>query len=206
MDLVLLLRQGVLFVHLIAFAMTVSAVLRADLRWLLNRDLDAARLQRTMRTVCAGLVVLWVTGLALLAFAAAAGPQPWALSPKLCAKLVVVCLLTINGWALHTWVFPGLQTGALNDDQASRLPAVLGAFSSASWVFASFVGVARPLEGVLSLAGFMSLYAASAGLAIGVALLALRLKGAAHRRPAATTASCRTAGQRSSFGQSVQGL
>src|SRR5688500_5893626 len=176
MDLVLLLRQGVLFIHLIAFAMTVSAVLRADLRWLLNRELDAARLQRTMRTVSAGLVLLWVTGLALLAFAAAASPQPWALSPKLCAKLVVVGLLTANGWALHTWVFPGLRAGELSDHPASRLPAVLGAFSSASWMFASFVGVARPMESVLSLAGFMSLYAASVVLAIGVALLALRLR------------------------------
>ena len=187
MDLWLLLNQGVLFAHVIAFAITVSAVLREDLRWLLNHRIDAARLQSTMRTVSAGLVVLWATGLALWAFAAAASPVPWALTAKLCAKLVVVSLLTINGWALHRWVFPTLKADGLTDPLARPLPAVLGAFSSASWVFASFVGVARPLSGVLSFADFMGLYALSLGLAFMLALLASRARGSVRSHPATTT-------------------
>lgn len=178
MNLWLLLNQGVLFAHVIAFAMTVSAVPREDLRWLLNLRIDVARLQRTMRTVSSGLVVLWVTGLALWAFAAVSSPVPWALTAKLCAKLVVVSLLTLNGWALHTWAFPTLLTEGQTDHLAQRLPLVLGAFSSASWIFASFVGVARPLSGVLSFAHFMGLYAFSLCLAVMLALLAWR--GSAH--------------------------
>jgi hypothetical protein len=185
--LMLLLNQGVLFAHVIAFALTLSAVLREDLRWLLNRRIDAARLQATMRAVSAGLAVLWATGLALWAFAAAASTVPWALTAKLCAKLVVVCLLTLNGWALHTWVFPSLRAGEPADRLAMRLPAVLGACSSASWVYATFVGVARPLSGVLSFPDFMALYALSLAVALMLALLAWPPRSPAQR-PAASEA------------------
>lgn len=182
----LLLHQAVLFAHVIAFAMTLSAVLREDLRWLRHRRIDAARLQHTMRVVSAGLAVLWVTGLALWALASADSPQAVAWNPKMCAKLAVVSLLTLNGWALHTCVFPGLQTA----EPAARLPVVLGAFSSASWVYAAFVGVARPLAGVLSFAGFMGLYALSLGLALMLALrlsrVCVALSGSVQRHPAKT--------------------
>jgi hypothetical protein len=170
----LLLNQAVLFAHVIAFAITVSAVLREDLRWLLHRHIDTVRLQRTVRVVSCGLLVLWGTGLALWAFAAAASPVPWGLTPKLCAKLVVVSLLTVNGWALHAWVFPGLKNsspGGHGDPLSQRLPKVLGGISSASWMVAAFVGTARPIADVLSFAGFMGLYAASVGLALAVVFL-----------------------------------
>ena len=169
-DLGLWLHQGVLFAHVIAFAITLSAVLREDLRWVLERRIDVARLRATMRTVSIGLAVLWATGLALWAFAAAASPLAWGLAPKLAAKLVVVCLLTLNGWALHTWAFPSLVAGAPAGRRPGRLPMVLGAFSSASWLFAAFLGVARPLSNVLSLSGFLALYAAGLSFALVVAL------------------------------------
>jgi hypothetical protein len=177
MGLRLVLHQGVLFVHVIAFAMTLSAVLREDLRWLRHRALDAARLQHTMRTVTAGLVVLWASGLALWALTPTESHLAFAWNAKLSAKLVVVSLLTLNGWALHAWVFPTLHEAAPKHNLARRLPAVLGAFSSASWVYASFVGVARPLAGVLSFADFMALYAISLGLALMLALRVWRVRG-----------------------------
>lgn len=170
MDLLLLVHQGVLFAHVIAVTVTLSAVLRADLRWLRERRIDTARLRRTMRTVSMGLAVLWATGLALWAFAAAASPLAWGLTPKLAAKLVVVCLLTINGLVLHAWVFPGLAAGGPVSTLAWRLSIALGAFSSVSWLFAAFLGVARPLASVLSLGGFLGLYAAGLSLALVVAL------------------------------------
>ena len=170
MDSMLLLHQGVLFAHLIAVAITLSAVLREDMRWLLERRFDVARLRGTMRTVSIGLVVLWATGLALWAFAAAASPLAWALTPKLAAKLVVVCLLTLNGLALHAWVFPSLGAAGPAGPRPGRLSMVLGAFSSASWLFAAFLGVARPLSNVLSLSGFLALYAAGLSFALVVAL------------------------------------
>jgi hypothetical protein len=186
MDLRLVLHQGVLFAHVIAFAITLSAVLREDMRWLRHRRIEPARLQHTMRTVTIGLVALWLTGLALWALTPAPGHQALAWNAKLSAKLVVVSLLTLNGWALHAWVFPALQEQSLMDNLARRLPAMLGAFSSASWVYASFVGVARPLSGVLSFADFMALYAISLGLALLLALRVWRVRAPAPRPPATT--------------------
>jgi hypothetical protein len=42
-----ILQQAVLFAHLIAFAMTISKVLREDLRVLRTRRIDAPRLRQT---------------------------------------------------------------------------------------------------------------------------------------------------------------
>lgn len=184
----LLLHQGLLFVHVIAFAMTVSAVLREDLRWLRRRRVDARRLRRTMRTVAGGLVVLWATGLGLWAFAAASSPVAWGLTAKLGAKLLVVCVLTLNGWALHAWVFPSLQAGSGAEFTLPRLAAIVGAVSSASWLFAGFVGVARLVADALSFGDFVALYGACVGVALAVALLASRPgRGAAARAVPAST-------------------
>ena len=101
-----LLHQAVLFGHLIASAVTLAAVLREDLRLLATRRVDPARLRQTMRVATLGLAVLWSTGLGLVAITAATAPSPWTPGGKLAAKLVVVTLLTLNGWALHAWVFP----------------------------------------------------------------------------------------------------
>jgi hypothetical protein len=164
-----LLHQGALFVHVVAFAVTLSAVLHEDLRWWRQRSIDAQHLKSAMRTVSVGLAVLWASGLVLVGFAATASPGPWVPSAKLSAKLVVVSLLTLNGWVLHARVFPRLlrelESRTLSPQRLGALPVALGAFSSASWIFASFLGVARPLAPVLPLAGFMALYVLSVGLA-----------------------------------------
>jgi hypothetical protein len=180
------LNQAVLFAHVVAFAMTLAAVLREDLRWLRGRRIDAAALRRTVRTVSQGLVVLWLTGLVLVAFAASAATattEPWVPGAKLCAKLVVVSVLSLNGWALHRWVLPGLlgSNTASGKARPSRpeWPVVLGAVSSASWLYAAFVGVARPLAPVLSFAGFMALYGLGLGLALVLAGSVWRARGGA---------------------------
>ncbi|MFT3817889.1 MAG: hypothetical protein QM750_09725 [Rubrivivax sp.] len=159
-------HQAVLFVHLVAFALTLSAVVREDLRLLARRRIDPAHLRKTVRTVGAGLAALWLSGLALVAIGIAASPAPWVPGAKLGAKLAVVTLLTLNGWALHAWVFPRLQAGPLRWGPGLRLPAALGAVSSASWAYAAFVGVARPLSPTMSFAGFMGLYAAVVAMAL----------------------------------------
>jgi hypothetical protein len=170
------LHQVVLFIHLIAFAMTLAAVLRADLRWLITRQVDAPRLMRTAQTVSVGLFVLWASGLTLVAMDVAASSAPsWAPSDKLKAKLFVVSLLTLNGWALHAWVFPRLPDTAVHLDQRWWPAVVLGAISSASWVYASFVGAARLVSPWLSFEGFMVLYGVALVASVTLAIAALRV-------------------------------
>jgi hypothetical protein len=169
-----LLHQAVLFLHVIAFAMTLAAVLREDLRLAMTRRIDAPRLLHTARAVSIGLSVLWASGLTLVAIDAATSVGPWLPSAKLQAKLIVVGVLTLNGWALHAWVFPRLWGVAVRIDRRLWPAAALGAISSASWVTASFVGVARIVSPWLSLAGFMALYGAVAGVCLALALTSLR--------------------------------
>jgi hypothetical protein len=169
-----LLHQALLFVHVIAFAMTLAAVLREDLRLLTTQRIDAPRLLHTARAVSLGLLALWASGLALVAIDAADSAGPWWPSAKLQAKLIVVAVLTVNGWALHAWVFPRLWGVAVCIDRSLWPAAVLGAISSASWVTASFVGVARVVSPWWSFAGFMALYGAVAAVCVALALATLR--------------------------------
>ena len=125
-----MLHQGVLFVHLIAFALTLSAVLREDWRLLVTRRIDAPRLVRTARAVVIGLSALWASGLALVAIDAATSAGPWLPSAKLQAKLFAVGVLTVNGWALHAWVFPRLWGVAVRIDRRLWPAAALGATPS----------------------------------------------------------------------------
>jgi hypothetical protein len=173
------LHQAVLFIHLIAFAMSLSAVLRADLRWLNTRRIDAPRLMRTAQTVSVGLFFLWASGLTLVAMEVAASVAPWAPSAKLMAKLFVVTVLTLNGWALHAWVFARLPSTPVRLDLRWWPAAVLGAVSSASWIFASFVGAARLISPWLSFEGFMALYVGAISAGVALAIAALRVSAPA---------------------------
>mgnify|MGYP003428646003 CR=1 FL=1 len=167
------LQQALLFVHVIVFAMTLAAVLREDLRLVQTRRIDANRLHHTARAVSIGLSALWASGLVLVVIDAASSAGPWLPSAKLQAKLIVVTVLTVNGWALHAWVFPRLAGEAVRIDWRLWPAAALGAISSASWVTASFVGVARVISPWLSLAGFMALYGAVVAVCVGLAWIML---------------------------------
>ena len=63
----LVLRQGVLFAHLVAFAIAISAVLREDWMLLSTRRIEWRRLEATARVLSISLVALWATGGALVA-------------------------------------------------------------------------------------------------------------------------------------------
>jgi hypothetical protein len=168
-----LLQQALLFLHVIVFAMTLAAVLREDLRLLATRRIDTPRLLHTARAVSVGLSALWASGLMLVAIDAATSIGPWQPSAKLQAKVIVVSVLTINGWALHAWVFPRLWGVAVRLQRGLWPAAALGAISSASWVTASFVGVARVVSPWLSLAGFMALYGALVAVCMALAWSAI---------------------------------
>lgn len=71
-------------------------------------------------------------------------------------------------------MLPRLTAAGAAAQRQRWLPAVSGGLSSASWVYASFVGVARPLSPVVSFTGFMALYAAAVGVALVLALLTWR--------------------------------
>lgn len=176
MDIITLMRQGVLFAHLVAFAIALSAVLREDAALIKARRIDLPRLAATARTLTTALAALWATGLALVAFDVGLDAQALAASPKLAAKLCVVSALTANGLALHYLAFPMLRRSPPGQRFGLTVPVVLGAVSTASWLYASFIGASRLVAPSMSFTDFMAIYGALLAGAIAVALLFVRVR------------------------------
>lgn len=163
-----LLHQAALFAHLVAFAVAFATVLREDWRLLRTRRIDSARLLRAVPTVAWTLGALWASGLLLVGLTIAQSPGAWVPSDKLVAKLAVVSVLTANGWALHRLVFVDLRGSPMPLERASTPTVLVGAVSGASWAYAAFLGVARPLAAWLPLSGFLALYGLAVLLAVGL--------------------------------------
>jgi hypothetical protein len=70
-----ILQQALLFIHVVAYALTLSAVLRGDWRLLATRRLDAPRLVRTGRAVSIGLSALYGAVVAVSATPARGAPH-----------------------------------------------------------------------------------------------------------------------------------
>jgi hypothetical protein len=67
--------------------------------------------------------------------------------------------LTLNGFLLHAYALPRLR-------RLDFLAALIGGVSASSWLFAAFMGIAKPLATLMSYNQFMALYvlALTAGL------------------------------------------
>jgi hypothetical protein len=169
-----LIHQGVLFSHVAAFAIAFSAVVREDIAMVKAQQIDMQRLASTAQTLTGALIVLWLTGLALIGFAIGMDPDALMARPKLVAKLLVVIALTANGVALHAFAFPRLGRAGIQERPSVVVPVVLGAISTASWLYASFIGVARVIAPSMSLQNFMTWYAMLLMVAIIVGLVFVR--------------------------------
>jgi hypothetical protein len=169
-----LIHQCVQFVHVAAFAIAFSAVVREDIAMVKAQEIDMQRLSATAQTLTGALIVLWFTGLALIGFAIGIDPDALMARPKLLAKLLVVIALTANGVALHAFAFPSLGRTGVQERPNVVVPVMLGAISTASWLYASFIGVARVIAPSMSLRDFMAWYAALLLVAITVGLVFVR--------------------------------
>jgi hypothetical protein len=167
MDPLLLLRQGLLFLHLVAFAIAFAEIVRADWRLLRAARIDFGALHATAGLVGLMLLLLWATGLGLIALDTGFDPAAIAGKPKLVAKLIAVTVLTGNGVLLHHFAFPQLRSGARSPSRLTLI-AALGAISTVTWTYAAFVGSARLIAGAMSLEAFLALY--GIGLVTGIAV------------------------------------
>jgi hypothetical protein len=150
-----LLKIILTYLHLIACCLAIGPILINDagiLIWLWGGHVEkrANKLRHLKQIVCWMLAVLWITGLLLIAHQAAHDGWGTTLSnPKLQAKIFVVALLTLNGAFLHYRVLPMMDKARslLRLDAANRTRAIVaGAVSGVSWMYAAFLGTARPLS------------------------------------------------------------
>ncbi|QVN20597.1 hypothetical protein [Burkholderia pyrrocinia] len=184
-------RMGIVFVHLIACCVAIGLVLTSDIamvRRLLDSDaptdLAQVHLPSLQRTVTLALMVLWITGIAIIAFDMRTQGLGYLGNPKLQAKIGIVALLTFNGIALHSAVLPALQKAGslLKLSFERRMVAIFaGVISAVSWFYAAMLGVGRPLSWKYSLIQILAAYPAL--VASGIAAMLFITAVAKSRTP-----------------------
>ncbi|NBA94283.1 hypothetical protein [Pseudomonas sp. R5(2019)] len=162
------LRLGIVYVHLIACCVAIGLVLTSDIA--MTQQLfkaercsasDAHHLTSLQKTVSWSLIVLWITGFAIVGIDVADKGLVYFENPKIQAKIAIVALLTLNGFVLHAAVLPAVQrVGSLLDLSVGMRTLALfsGAFSAVSWFYAAMLGVGRPLAWKYSLLELMAAY------------------------------------------------
>ena len=174
MEISVLARQALLYGHIIAFALAMGTILKEDVRLLRAKHIDSASLLGSTKLVKWLLLALWVTGIAMVMMDIGTDVSVLLGKPKLLAKLVVVGALTLNGILLHVFVFPMVTGNPKNPNKVAKIAVILGAVSTTSWLYASFVGAARHVAPYFSLFDFVVLYLLVLTLAIPFAMLVVR--------------------------------
>ena len=174
----LVAQQALLYSHVLLFALALAEVLRQDWRLLNASRLDLQELEAVAERVKWLLILLWATGLPLVGLAFDWNFALLVTKPKLMTKVIVVLALTLNGVAIHAAVLPMLKSRSVSYRTAAVISCAVGAFSTVSWLYASFVGVARLIAPQLSLYQFVGLYAIllAGGLAFAVLILRRRME------------------------------
>lgn len=160
--------------HIVAVAVAVGLVFWQDIALLTSRRLNSMQFRLSSIRVTQALVVLWFSGLAIIALDTGLDFSTLATQPKIQAKLLVVTLLSLNGWALHRIAFPALMGMCKNPVRTATVVSIMGGISTISWAYALFLGIARPLAQTLGLQGFIGIYAALLVLSIPVVLISIR--------------------------------
>jgi len=173
------------FAHLLAASTALGAIVATDLRLLSKLAQDRVRIAPpnafVARMVMVALLVLWITGAAIVAHGMVERPD-YLSNPKLQAKILLVALLTLNAVALHRLTFPRLARGrSVARWRASEwlVIAVPVAMSNFLWMFTAFLGVARPWNYAMPLVDILAIAAGLFALVLLGVVAILRLAGRA---------------------------
>lgn len=170
-------RMLLVFAHMICLAAAGGFILLGDYAIFGQKNkINTQLLQKSAQYTLFVLLGLWFTGGSIIWLDTQFSPALLMSQGKLLAKLNVAIALSANGWLLHTIAFPSLSrtTEQHNALRAATWPAILGAVSLSSWIYAAFLGEARPLSTYLGYQGFIGLYVAFVMVAIAVSFIAIR--------------------------------
>lgn len=162
------LRTILIFTHLMFFAFAITTVYKSDFKLIFQRP-SANDISSIGDQILVCLIALWVTGLTLVYIDTAFEMTKILASQKLLTKLSCVFILTMNAFVIHFAVFRKLAKKRLSTADMYFM-SIFGAISTASWTFASFIGIARPLVKHLTLTDFMIFYGLVIVLAIVLAI------------------------------------
>ena len=174
MEISVLACQALLYGHIIAFALALATILKEDVRLLRAKLIDSASLLASAKLVKWLLLALWVTGVPMVMIDIGTDVSVLLGKPKLLAKLIVVGALTLNGILLHLVAFPLVTSNPKNPNKVATIAVTLGAVSITSWLYASFLGVARFVAPYFSVYDFLILYLLALATAVSFAILVVR--------------------------------
>jgi hypothetical protein len=171
------MKTLIVYAHLLAACVAIGILLIQDLALAKSKGgpLSATAvkdLTKSAEIMFIALVVLWISGLSLVLLGYLENPQQYLMNPKLWAKFTVVSILTLNGIALHYFSFPRVTSrrGLLGLPTFEQILVTLtGALSSVSWLFACYLGIARPWNYVVDYSFVMFIYS---GLLVGAFIVA----------------------------------
>jgi hypothetical protein len=176
------MKTLIVYAHLLAACVAIGIMVIQDLAIARSRGkplaAEASReLKKSAEIIVVALIGLWLSGLTLVLLGYLENPQQYLFNEKLWAKFTVVCLLTINGVFLHFYSFPRVTSikGVLSLSVFEQtLVAMTGAISSVSWLFACYLGIARPWNYTVDYTFIMLIYAALVVVAVVVAAEVMR--------------------------------
>lgn len=177
------LRASLIFLHVLFFAAAAGVILLGDVALFGWRRVNVQLLRRSAHWVSVCLLGLWLSGLAVIGLDTGFDLGLIAKNDKLLAKLTVVSILTLNGVLLHRFAFPRLVSPPPAAMQSALLPALLGGISASTWIYAAFMGVAKPFA-ILGYAGLMMLYGLAVAIALAVAARYIQPRLARQLNPA----------------------
>ena len=171
------MKTLIVYAHLLAACVAVGILLIQDLALAKSKGnpLSATAIRdltKSAEIMFIALVVLWISGLSLVLLGYLENPQQYLMNPKLWAKFTVVSVLTLNGIALHYFSFPRVTSrrGLLGLPTFEQILVTLtGALSSVSWLFACYLGIARPWNYTVDYSFVMFIYS---GLLVGAFIVA----------------------------------
>lgn len=158
------IRFLVILFHIFASNLAVGTILFGYIHFALTKQISRKHLLIEHRVVYITLLLLMISG-DLIVYLDAGIIYTFdqlLIHTKLCAKLIVVSTLLLNGFFINHYVLKKLTSGAEITERDNTVFAISGGLSLASWLSAIFVGKAKILVGHLTIMGFLEVYLVSA--------------------------------------------
>jgi len=167
-------RMFILMLHVMCVMGAAIGIAFADLSLFKGQRIDTGLLRLGCHLVFGMLCLLWLTGLVIIWLDTGFDLQVIAGKPKLIAKVAVATLLSLNGYVLHRCFFDALLAPPLTPRLGVNASVVLAAVSGTSWLYAFFLGLAKPMAAFTTLAGFASIFLALLALSGVVVTVVVR--------------------------------
>lgn len=163
------IRTILIFIHLIAFAFAITTLYKSDIKLLYNKP-NEVEVENLGKRMLMYLILLWISGGGVVYVDTGFELNKILAAPKLLTKLTCVSVLTLNAFVIHFVAFKKLSQQTVNKLDM-QIMSICGAVSTASWTYAGFLGIAKPLVKYLTLTEFMSLYGVLLAGAVSGALV-----------------------------------